>query len=358
LFVALAIIVILILSPGTFGISDNPCSRGPGCHGSQFSQYLDILDGDSGSQLPSALGVGETKTVSVVVENSGNPGRYSTLSGVSVTLTSKNGYFSVNSPNTYNIGDLPLGKKTATFQITGASEGFDSLSITTRGDNTQHAFYVFSFSDSYSASITAGNPSPTPTPPPTPTPTPAPSASTNPTAPTPAPSITPTPTSSPGTAPTPAPTNQLAIKLMSPIDGEQWAAGTIRSIKWNAEGGTAPVTVTLEFSTVGINGPWTSIAAGIPNNGSLTWETPNATVLYVRAVVTDSANPPQTASTVSSVEIKEASAEFPLILIPAMLIPTIAVLTILIKRRPKGNHASKYPKASGNSHVKSEFKTT
>ena len=139
------------------------------------------------------------------------------------------------------------------------------------------------------------------------------------------------------------------------MDGEQWAAGTIRSIKWNANGGTAPVTVTLGFSTVGISGPWTPIAAGIPNNGSLTWETPNATVVYVRAAVTDSANPPQTASTVSSVEIKEANAEFPLILIPAMLIPAIAVLTILIKRRPKGNHAGKVPQASGNAHVKSEF---
>ena len=142
------------------------------------------------------------------------------------------------------------------------------------------------------------------------------------------------------------------------MDGEQWAVGTIRSIKWNANGGTAPVTVTLEFSTVGTNGPWTPIATGIPNNGSLTWKTPNATVLYVRAVVTDSANPPQTASTVSSVDIKEASAEFLLILIPAMLIPAIAVLTILIKRRPKGNRAGKYPKALGNPHDKSEFTTT
>jgi len=67
-------------------------------------------------------------------------------------------------------------------------------------------------------------------------------------------------------------------------------------------------------------------------------------VLYVRAVVTDSANPPQTALTVSSVEIKGANVEFPLILIPAMLIPAIAVLTVLFKRkRTKVN----------NTHVKS-----
>jgi hypothetical protein len=127
------------------------------------------------------------------------------------------------------------------------------------------------------------------------------------------------------------------------VHGEQWVAGTIRSIEWNANGGTKPLTVTLEFSTVGNDGPWTPIATGISNNGSLTWKTPNATTLYVRAVITDSANPPQTASTVSKVEIKGANAEFPLILIPAMLIPAIALLTVLFKR--------KRTKAS-NAHVK------
>jgi hypothetical protein len=128
------------------------------------------------------------------------------------------------------------------------------------------------------------------------------------------------------------------------VHGEQWVAGAICSIAWNANGGIEPLNVTLEFSTVGIDGPWIPIAAGIPNNGSLTWETPNATMLYVRAVITDSANPPQTALTVSKVEIKGANAEFPLILIPAMLIPAIALLTVLFKR--------KRTKAS-NAHVKS-----
>jgi cell division septation protein DedD len=333
LFVAFAVILFLILSPGTSGRSNNPCSSGPGCHGSLYYQYLDILEGDIASQIPSAIEVEETKTVSVVVENSGNPGEYSMLSGVSVTLTSKNGHFSVDSPTTYNIGDLPLGKKTATFQITGISEGFDSLSITSRGDNKQHLVLVFSFSDSYSASITVGHPPPTPTPAPTPTPTPTPSPTTNPTTPTPTPS-SPTQTPTPDTASTPAPTNQLSIQLTSPADGEQWAAGTIQSIEWSANGGTGPLIITLEYSTSSANGPWTTIATGISNNGSLTWTPPNsAGVVYVRVSVTDSANPPTTALTIGSAEISEANPDFPLIIIPAVLLPAIALLTVLFKRK-------------------------
>jgi hypothetical protein len=298
--------------------------------------------------------IGETKTVSVVVENSGNTGRYSMLSGVSVTLTSKNGHFSVDSPSTYSIGDLPLGKETATFQITGISEGFDSLSITARGENSEHVILRFSFSDSYSNSMTVGHPEPTPAPTAT---TPAPSSTANPTTPTPVPSSTPLPTPSPDTEPTPPPISQLSIQLTSPAEREQWMAGTVHSIKWNATGGIEPLTITLKYSTSSDNGPWTPIATGIPNNGSLTWETPSiVSTVYIRAVVTDSANSPQATSTVCSVEIKGSNAIAPVILIAAMVIPAIATLTILYKRRPKENTASKFSKTPENPHVKPELK--
>lgn len=340
MFVALAVIFILFLSPGTSGRSSNPCSSGPGCHGSQYYQYLDILEGDSASQIPSAIEVGEIKTVSVVVENSGNPGEYSMMTAVSVTLTSKNGHFSVDSPTTYNIGDLPLDKETATFQITGISEGFDSLSITARGDNKQHLIFVFSFSDSFSTLITVGHPPPTPTPAPTPTPTSTPSPTTNPTTPIPSPS-SPIQTPNPDASPTPAPTNQLSIQLISPGEGEQWAAGTIQSIEWNANGGTNPLIITLEYSTLTASGPWTIIANGISNNVSLTWTPPNsAEVVYIRASVTDSANPPTTVLAIGSVEILEANPDFPLIIIPAVLLPAIAFLTFVLKRK-KAKTASK-----------------
>jgi len=171
LFITFMIILLLFLAPYTTGTSTNPCGS---CHsGKIYSQYLDILEGNSATQIPSAIEIEETKAVSVVVENSGNPGTYSTLSDVSVTLTSKNGCFSVNS-STYNIGDLPLGTITATWQITGVSEGFDSLLITASGVNKQHVTLTFLFSDSYSPSpsITVGHPSPTPSPTSTSTPTP------------------------------------------------------------------------------------------------------------------------------------------------------------------------------------------
>jgi hypothetical protein len=337
LLVALAIVVLLILSPGTFGRSNNPCSSGPGCHGSQYYQYLDVLEGESA--IPSTINLGEAKMVSIVIENSANTAIFTALNDVYVTLSSRNGYFSVGVPR-YDIGLMTIGKKTTTWQITGISDGYDSLVIAVHGEN---AHKTISISDSYSSSIVVGQPTSTPTPDPTtaPTLTPTPTQQPNLT-PTPAPSSSPDQSSTP--KPTPATTSQLAIQFTSPVHGEQWVAGTIRSIEWNANGGTKPLTVTLEFSTVGNDGPWTPIATGISNNGSLTWKTPNATTLYVRAVITDSANPPQTASTVSKVEIKGANAEFPLILIPAMLIPAIALLTVLFKR--------KRTKAS-NAHVKS-----
>jgi hypothetical protein len=347
LFVALAVILFLILSPGTSGRSNNLCS-GPGCHGSIYYQYLDILEEDSA--ISSTISLEEVKMVSVVVENSANTGLFTTLNNVYVTLSSQNGHFSVN-VSRYDIGIMAIGEKTATWQITGVSDGYDSIVITVHGENAHKSI---SISDSYSYSITVGQPTATPSPLPTPTPTP-PSNTAKPTAPTPTSSSTPTPTPSPDATPTP--TSQLAIQLTSPADGEQWTAGTMRSINWNANGGSEPLTITLEYSTVGTEGPWSPIAAGISNNGSFTWKTPNTTsTVYIRAVVTDSADLSQTAATMRNVEVSEANPEFPLILIPAMLIPAIAVVTVLFKRkRTKGNNAGKFSKALGNVHVKSEF---
>jgi len=296
LLVTLAVIFLLFLSSFTNGTSTNPCGS---CHpGKIYSQYFDILEGDNATQIPSAIEVGETQAVSVVVENNGDPGSYSMLSDVSVTFASKNGHFSVNSP-TYNIGDLPLGEETATWQITGVSEGVDSLLITASGINRQHRTLTFLFLDTYSPSITVGHPSPTP-------------AST--------------PSSTPPIAP-------LSIALMSPTSGERWAAGTVYTIKWYTSGGTKPLTITLDYSVSSINGSWTTIAAGIADNGSLTWETPNATAtIYIRAFATDSSNPTQSALMIRNVEVNEAWTP-PLIMIPVVLLFTAVPVLILLKWR-------------------------
>jgi hypothetical protein len=295
LFVTLAVISLLFLSPFTNGTSTNPCGA---CHpGKNYSQYLDILEGDSANQFPSAIEVGETQAVSVVIENSGNPGSYSTLSDVSVTLASKNGHFSVNSPK-YNIGDLQLGEETATWQITGVSEGFDSLLITASGINKQHRTLTSLFSDTYSPSITVGHPSPTP-----------------------------------DSTPSTSPIAPLSIALTAPTSGERWTAGRVYTIRWYTSGGTKPLTVTLDYSVSSISGSWTTIAAGIADNGSLTWETPNATAtIYLRAFVTDSGNPTQSALMIRNVEVNEAWSPS-LIMIPFVLLFAAVLVPILLKWR-------------------------
>jgi hypothetical protein len=334
LFVTLMVIFLLFLSSFTKSTSTNPCGS---CHpGKIYSQYLDVLEGDSATQIPSAIEVGETQAVSVVVENSGDPGSYSTLSDCSVTLASKSGHFSVSSP-TYNIGDLPLGKETATWQITGVSEGFDSILITVSGINKQHRTLTFLFSDAYSPSITVGHPSPTPSPTASSPPTPPPSSTANPTSPTPAPSQVPTttPTPDPEVTPSPLATSPLSIVLMSPTSGERWAAGTVYTIKWYTSGGTEPLTVTLEYSVSSINGSWTTIAGHIADNGSLTWETPNATAtIYLRAFVNDSGNPTQSALMIRNVEVNEAwTPPLIMVIIPVALLFTVVSALILLKWR-------------------------
>ena len=333
LCVTLVVTLLLFLSPWVSGISSNPCSP---CHSSYY-QYLDILEGNNANQVPAALNLSETKTVSIVIENKVNTNRYSTLSGVSVTLSSKNGHFSVNTP-TYNIGDMPAGTKTAIWQITGISDGFDFLSIEVTGYN-QHL--SISFSDSYLPYplITVGTATGIPPSPPAPAPSPSPSSSPSSTptpesTPTPIPNTTPNPTSA-----TPEPSNQdnLSILLLSPTQGEKWLPRTTQSIEWNASGGTNPLNITLAYSTSNSSRQWASIATDLPNNGSFPWTVPNTALMYyIRANVSDSAIPPQTASTTAKVEIVDTSPALPAIPIAAVVLTVIAlVVVVLLKRRMK-----------------------
>jgi hypothetical protein len=111
--ISLSVILFIVFSPKAEGISNNPCSP---CHpfpNGDFDQYLDILEADSQTQIPSTLDIDETKTVIVIIENGGNAGIYDIISDVSLSLASEYGFFSVNS-QTYNIGDVSLGKRSAT----------------------------------------------------------------------------------------------------------------------------------------------------------------------------------------------------------------------------------------------------
>jgi hypothetical protein len=138
--VALSVISSVCLSQ-TLARSGNPCSS---CH-SQFYQDLDILEGDSGNQIPTTVNVGETKNVTVAVQNLCNAFLHTSMSNVSVTLKSQNGHFAVEIP-TYNVSTFPVGKEIVTWQISGVSAGADALLITAQGANTHQRL---SFSDSY-----------------------------------------------------------------------------------------------------------------------------------------------------------------------------------------------------------------
>lgn len=219
------ITVILVLAVSLFiapvlSISGNQCSS---CHGSTYSQYLDVLEGDSHNSIPSSIKVGQILTVSVAIKNIVTASQFTDLTNVKVTLKSQSGHFSVN-PETYTISTLPSGSAVATWQITGTSTGSDQLVISVQAVNP-HQDIVFSdqYSPNPTITVTASTgptatPAPTQTPTPTATPTSAPTQTPDPTtasptatptsANTPAPSATaqatPTPTS---TAATPAPTS-------------------------------------------------------------------------------------------------------------------------------------------------------
>jgi len=186
------IVLGLVFSPLTFSRSNEPCQS---CHGSRYYQYLDILEGDSGNQIPLTLSVNQTFTVKVVVRNDVSSPRYTEMNRVTLTLTSTFGHFQVTNP-TFTINNLSPGTATATWQITATSEGYDYIDIQATGYNSHYS----SFYDSYSPAplITVGSPTGTPQPLPTPTPAPSTPTETNP----PSLTTTPTQTSLPSNTPT------------------------------------------------------------------------------------------------------------------------------------------------------------
>ena len=200
----------IFLAP-VFSQSTNPCSS---CHGGGYSQYLQILEGNAGNQLPTTLALGQTVTVTVVVENIVNTARYSELYSVSMSLSSQNGHFSVAVP-TFNIGTLEAGTAIATWQITGVSEGQDSLIITANAINSHEHLQ---FSDSYwpSPAVMVSVSGQT-----TPAPTPIPTLTSSPINPTPIPIQAPlsNPTRAPTstTKPTPSPISPIVTSPSVPV---------------------------------------------------------------------------------------------------------------------------------------------
>jgi hypothetical protein len=197
------ITVILVLTVSLFiapvlSISGNQCSS---CHGSTYSQNLDVLEGDSHNSIPSSIKVGQTLIVSVAVKNIVTASEFTDLTNVKVSLKSQSGHFSVNT-ETYTISNLPSGSAVATWQITGTSTGSDQLVIAVQAVNP-HQDIVFSDQYSPNPSITvtaATGPTIAPTASPIPSPTAAPTL-----APTQTPASTASPTATPTSTHTPSP---------------------------------------------------------------------------------------------------------------------------------------------------------
>ncbi len=206
----IAVAIALLAAPAD-SASANQCSPcHPGLLSTTYNQQLDIVEGNSQNQIPTNIQVGQTQTVTIVIQNINDAARYNQLTNVALTLSSQNGHFSVNTP-TFNIATLSTGTSIATWQITGVSAGSDSLLISASAINTHNNL---KFSDGYSpspsitiVSAPTQTPSPTGTPTPTPTPTPVPTA---------IPTAAPTPQTTPSPTPMPTATTSPIAPAASP----------------------------------------------------------------------------------------------------------------------------------------------
>jgi hypothetical protein len=333
----LFVVLIVLFSPLISSTSNNPCNA---ClHvGEGYYQYFSV----TGNQIPQALAGNETKTVTVTIQNDVNAPRYQTLTSASVTLSSAFGHFTVNSP-TANIGELPAGATTVSWQITGTSDGYDYFIIQASARNSHEGIPV---TDSIAPSLIAvGQPTGSiPTPPPAPTP--APTAPSIP--------ITPNPTTKPTSTPTPTPTTpnqspppgtnqtqQLTIQLTSPSNNEKWARASNHVIEWQANGGTNPLNVTLQYTSTNGGDPWLIIATNLPSNGSYAWTTPGTVGNYIiQVTASDSANPPQSASATNQFEI-QSIIELPVNLILAVVLVAVVLVVVFVVLRMRARRARK-----------------
>ncbi len=72
------------------------------------------------------------------------------------------------------------------------------------------------------------------------------------------------------------PTGRFAMPVF-PGHGVHLYGGSVQVIRWlAAQMGSEEATITLELSTTGLQGPWTTIAAGLPDSGHHQWIVPQA----------------------------------------------------------------------------------
>jgi len=93
----------------------------------------------------------------------------------------------------------------------------------------------------------------------------------------------------------------ISVIVTSPSGGENWTIGDRHNITWNASGGLGDLTVDIEYSKEGPDGPWMDVARNEPDDGLFEWEVPDTPSenCRVRVTVTDSSAAPQSLSNMS-----------------------------------------------------------
>jgi hypothetical protein len=174
-----------------------------------------LVEGSNQNSIPSTIDVGQTLTVTVVLQNINNAPVYSQLSSVTATVSSQNNHFTISNP-TYSVGNLATGTATATWQITGKSAGTDQIIITASASNSHGSVFL---TDTYSPNPTitvTGDSLPT-EPPASPTTSPTSIPTNNPTvSPTLNPTSKPTATLKPSISPQPTLTVQPPTQTPTP----------------------------------------------------------------------------------------------------------------------------------------------
>ena len=87
---------------------------------------------------------------------------------------------------------------------------------------------------------------------------------------------------------------ELDIALIQPDGGERLNSDAVRFVRWRSAvpAATGPRSVTLELSTTGAGGPWTTVADNLPDTGIYQWTVPDVESgdCYLRVTVGDGVN--------------------------------------------------------------------
>lgn len=88
-------------------------------------------------------------------------------------------------------------------------------------------------------------------------------------------------------------THPLDILPVNPKGFECFKPGSVQFVNWQSSVPSGPnAMVTIDFSSSGSSGPWTTVAANIPNNGSYQWTVPNVNSpnCFLRFTITQGTN--------------------------------------------------------------------